>query len=97
MKPPRLRFLAVLLASLVLAACARAPIESASTGARDAIAAHAQQIADATDQHFTMPETARDLKPNLALPADIQALALAELTAEALRLIAGVLAAPDEG
>jgi aminopeptidase YwaD len=39
MMPLRLRYLAVLLASLVLAACARAPVESASTNARDEIAA----------------------------------------------------------
>lgn len=59
--------------------------------ARQTIAAHAQQLADATGQTFEPPESFIDLKPNLGTPLDVQVLALAELTAAALGLLVGML------
>lgn len=59
--------------------------------ARVTIAGYAQHIADATGQEFTPPQTYADISPNLGTPLDVQVLALAELTAAALGLLAGVL------
>ena len=59
--------------------------------ARAAIVAHAEQLAAATEQTFELPETCQDLRPNLALPLDVQVLALAELVGSALRLIVAAM------
>jgi hypothetical protein len=64
--------------------------------ARVAIAAHAEHIAAATEQPFELPETCRDLKPNMGAPLDTQLLALAELTAAALGLLVGVFDKADD-
>jgi protein-disulfide isomerase-like protein with CxxC motif len=57
------------------------------------IVEHAQQIAAATGQTFTPPESFLDLKQNQGAPLDVQLLVVAELTAAALALFAEAVGA----